>query len=202
MLTYLAAGITKEGKIDTGPIDRMALNIELRKFKSGNTVKFGELLKIPSSERISNLAKNDLRGTVTTISVALTLAFETMNLKRGMTPIQIVDLAETIVDDSEGDKISIPDLLLFLQRLTRGEYGELYDSFDSVKFMRFFGQFRDERWSEGIRIRDERDLEYKNLGDPERVERKNTAFDEHLSAFTTKLSAMKDELREAKKNKK
>lgn len=202
MVGYLAVGITSEGEVDTKDIDRIGLSLELRKYKDGRSIKFGELLKLPNAERIPKLAEKDMRGTVTTISVALTLALETMNLKRGMTATQIVDLAETIVDDSLVDNIAIPDLLLFLQKLTRGEYGELYESFDSVKFMKYFGQFRDERWAEGIRIRDERDLEYKNLGDPERADRKNTAFDEHLSSFTTKLRSMKDELIEAKRNKK
>jgi hypothetical protein len=111
-------------------------------------------------------------------------------------------LAEAIIDDSRQDKIAIPDLLLFLQNLTRGKYGDLYGSIDSVKFMRYFDDYRDERWSEGIRIRDEKDLQYKALGDPERTGGKMTAFDEHLSQYTTKLQAKNDEIKELREERK
>lgn len=203
LLTFLAAGITTGGNIDVANVDKMGINLELRKFKGqGGSPNYGELIKIPMAERIPALAEKDMRGAVTTIAVALTLAFETLNLKQGMNALQIVDLAEVIVDSAVDDQIAIPDLMLFLQKLTRGECGELYGSIDSLKFMGFFNKFRDERWQEGIKIRDAKDTEYKNLGDPERQGRKMNAFDEHLSKYTTELSAKKDEIRELRAERK
>lgn len=203
MLTYLAAGITKQGSIDVAPIDRMGISMELKKFKYQNgAINFGELIKMPIPNRIPSLSQVDMRGTVTSIAVAITIAMESMNLKRPMTATQIVDLAETIIDSAAEDQISIEDVLIFFQKLTRGEYGLLYESLDIQKVMHLFGKFRDERWEEGVRIRDAKDIEYKNLGDSERQGRKMTALDEHLSQFTIKLQSIKDELKEAKNNKK
>jgi len=195
LLTYLAQGITKEGKIDTANIDRVGMGIELKKFKNERgVVEFGKLISLPLSQRIPALAEKDMRGTVTSIAVAITLSLESLNLKRSMTAIQIVDLAEAIIDDASIDKIAIEDVLLFLQKLTRGDYGELYDGIDTVKFMHKFNQFRDERWEEGIRIRDAKHEEYKNEGGA-RENKKMTAFDNLLQGYATKLQAKNDEIK-------
>jgi hypothetical protein len=184
----------------------MGIKYELKKYKVKGAVDFGKLIKIPLSERLPALAEKDLRGTVTMVAVALTLAFETMNIKKGMTPIQIVDLAEDIVDSSEEDKIAIPDLLLFLQKLTRGEYGMLYESMDILKFMGFFNKFRDDRWAEGIRIRDEQHEYYKSLGDPQSYERENprdaTPFGEQMAHFRNKVQIRNDEIKELRSERK
>ncbi len=203
LLTFLAAGITKQGSIDTQGIDRVGMNIELKKYKDKNGAPlFEELIKIPTAMRLPEMAKQDMRGTVTTVAIALTLAFETMNLKNGMNAIQIVDLAEAIIDDSEGDKISVEDLLLFCQRLTRGHYGTLYESMDSIKFMGFFNIFRDERWEEAKRIRDEKHEDFKKLGDPNLYERENptdaSPFGQHMQHLRQKTQARKDEVYENK----
>lgn len=142
------------------------------------------------------MAKKDFEGTLGLVVAGLTLAIENMNLKRGLNASQLADLAEEIIDTSNDDKIAFEDLMLFLQGLTRGKYGELYESMDIPKFMNFFNQYRDERWAEGVRIRDEKHIEFKALGDPERQGRKMTAFDEHLSRYTTQLAAKQDEIKE------
>lgn len=202
MLTYLAAGITKEGKIDTAPIDRLGISIELKKYKDEfGGANFRELINIPVENRIPAMAEKDMRGTVTTLAVAITMSQEAMNLKRPMTAIQIVDLAEAIVDDAGGDKLSFEDALLFLQKLVRGEYGGLYESLDSIKFMDLFSKYRDERWQAGIKIRDEKDEYYKNLG-PSRDNKKMTAFDSMLSEYATKIQAKNDEIKELKEERK
>lgn len=206
MLTYLAAGITKDRKIDTGPIDRIGLNLQLKKYKEQNGYpNYGELIKIPTSQRINELAKADLRGTVTTLAVALTLAMEAMNLKNGMNAIQIVDLAEAIIDDSEEDKLAIEDVLLFCQRLTRGHYGTLYESMDAPKFMTFFNQYRDERWNKAIEIRDAKHEEYKKMGDSNDFDRNYvrdaSPFGQYMQHLREKTQARKDEVYENRESK-
>jgi hypothetical protein len=195
LLTYLAEGITKEGQINVQGIDKVGVGMELKKFKNDRgQIDYGKLIQIPNDNRINVMAEKDMRGVVTTLAVAITMSLEVMNLKRGMTPIQIVDLAEAIVDDAGIDKIAIEDVLLFLQKLTRGEYGELYESLDSVKFMHHFNRYRDERWEEAIRIRDEKHEQYKKEGGA-REARKMTQFDNILQAYSTKLQAKNDEIK-------
>jgi aryl carrier-like protein len=201
LLAYLAQGITKEGGIDVAGIDKIGVGMELKKFKNDRgQIEYGKLIKIPTENRIPAMAEKDMRGVVTTLAVAITMSLEVMNLKRGMNAIQIVDLAEAIVDDSGIDKIAIEDVLLFLQKLTRGEYGELYESLDSVKFMHHFNRYRDERWEEAIRIRDEKHENYKKEGGA-REARQMTQFDNILQAYTTKLQAKNDEIKELRAQK-
>jgi hypothetical protein len=203
LLTYLAEGITKEGKMDIEPIDRVGINIELAKYKSQTgVILFEKLFALPIEQRIFSLAKNDMRGVVTTISVALKLAMESMNLKRPMNETQIVDLAEAIVDTAAEDKIAVEDLMLFLQGLTRGKYGELYDGIDMPKVMNKFDKFRDDRWDEGIRLRDQKHEEYKKLGDDNNFQRYNpkdtSAFGDMMQHYRTKTQVRRDEKRERK----
>lgn len=196
MLPSLTAAIQNDGSFNLLAVNKLEVATELRKFKNEKGgINYPALFNIPVSERISAMSKIDLPGTVQVISVGISLALESINLKRPMTSGQVFDLAEAIIDESDSDNLSLEDLLLFLQKLTRGEYGEMYESLDVPKFMMKFGQYRDERWDAGIKIRDEKVLEHKQLGEQERAYAKNTALDEHLSQFTSKLSAMKDEVK-------
>lgn len=177
--------------------------MELKKFKHENgSVNFLALREIPVDNRIYGLAKQDLGSTVKLVAVALTLAFESMNLTRPMNAFQILDLSEVIIEESESDKLSIPDLLIFLQRLTRGQYPGLYEGIDAAKFMERFNQYRDERWEEMKAIRDKQIEEHKSLGDSEYHQRHNpkdtSAFGELMSQYRTKAQIARDERRERK----
>ena len=192
----LIAAITPAGSIDISRVDKLRLNLELKKFKHSNgSVNYGEIFLIPKDQRIAAMAAKNIAETIQTITVALTLCFESMNLSRAMSAFQILDLAEAIVDESDSDNLCLEDLMLFLQKLTRGEYPGLFEGIDIPKFMERFGKYRDERWEVGIKIRDEKVLEHKQLGEQERYSEKNTSLDEHLSKFTNKLSVMKDEIK-------
>lgn len=176
--------------------NKQELNLILKDFKAENgSPNFPALFAIPTDNRLPELAKNDPQGTFVLVTAGLTLAIENMNLKRGLNASQIADLTEEIIDTSADDKLALEDLMLFLQGLTRGRYGELYESMDIPKFMNLFGKYRDERWEEGIKIRDAKHDEFKNLGDKERANSRLTAFDEHLASYTTKLQAKNDEIK-------
>lgn len=193
----LIAAIQEGGRFNLAKVDKVAINQELRKYKNtdGNP-NFGMIFKIPKAERITAMAAADFKTTVMTLAVAIASAMESMNLSRPMTNSQIFDLAESVIDDAESDNLSLEDLLLFLQQLVRGKYADVYEGMDIPKFMKRFGEYRDARWEEGVRLRDERDEQYKLLGETKRSAQPNTALDEHLQAFTTKLGAIKDELKE------
>jgi len=170
----LQVGITTTGGLNVKLIDKVEVGVQLRKYKhKNNSTNFPELFNIPVDQRITAMAARNFGETIKTIAVALTLAFETMNLSRPMQAFQILDLAEAIVDEAESDKLSIEDLMIFLQRMTRGEYQGLYEGIDIPKFMERFNQYRDERWDAGIELRDKRHEEYKSLGDRNVYEREN-----------------------------
>lgn len=142
------------------------------------------------------MAKNDYDGTVDIVAAGLTLALETMNLKRPMLPPQVDELAEALVDSSNDDNLSLEDLILFLQRLVRGQYGELYESMDIPKFMQKLEIYREERHQEIVKIRENEHLHFKSLGNPERSTKTESPFEEHLREYSDKLQEKNDEIKE------
>lgn len=194
-----------DGTISVSGIDKFGIGLELKKFKEGNSINYPALFAIPTDQRIAAMAKKDLGQTITIIAVAITLAMETMNVKRGMNNFQILDLAEAIVDEAESDQLSIEDLLLFFQKLTRGEYPDLYEGVDQAKILSRFSDYRDERWEAGIKIRDAKVAEYKELGGVNTFERENpkdgSPFGQYMQHFRQKSMERKDEKIESKRYK-
>lgn len=178
----------------------MAVNLELRKYKTDSgSLNYPALFDIPVSERLPAMAKRDLKATINVITVALTLTMEAINISRPMSSSQVVDLAEVIVDSFKAnDNISMEDFMLFLQKLTRGEYPELYEGMDQVKFMSRFDTFRDERWEAGRLIYEERHKMYKEMGDSRRVIESTNPLDIHAAEMSNKIQALKDQLKEQK----
>jgi len=177
-------------------VDKFSLMGELKKFKNeSGGINYPALFDIPKKERITEMAKLDLEGTVQVLSVSVKLAVESVNLKRPLTNNQIFDLVEAIIDEAPSDNLALEDLLLFLQKMTRGEYGELYESLDVPKIMHWFGKYRDERWAAAIKIRDEKHQEFKDLGDPDSYERSNRSspIGEEMSRHMASLQRKKDE---------
>lgn len=179
--------------------NKAQLQVVLRDFKTqGGSVNYPAIFSIPSEQRLAKMAENDFSGTLSLVTVGVTLALEQLNLKFPMNALQILDLSESILDTSGEDNLSLEDLMLFLQQLTRGKYSPLYESMDVPKFMEKFELYREERHRAMVQLRENKHLEFKALGDPTRSTKPETAFEEHLSQFTTKLSHMKDELKAVK----
>lgn len=193
----LSAAITEEGGIDIRKINNLSVNAQLRKYKNQNgTPNYPALFEIPKEERISAMAMRDMGGTIQLIAAALTLAFEKMNLARPMSAFQVLDLAEEIVDTShENDAIAVEDLMLFLQKLVRGEYPGLYEGMDIPKFLERFSTYRNERWAAAVQIRDEKHLYFKSLGDANRSAQVNPLADQ-LANFAGKIGSLRDQLRD------
>lgn len=182
--------------METG--NRQQINLILRDYKNQQgVVKFEKVFSIPANERIPELAKNNFGKTSTIISAALTVSFESMNLKRGMNPLQIVDLAEAIIDSSGEDNLAMEDLMLFLQKLVRGEYGVMYESMDIPKFMTAFEIYREERWQAINNIRYEQAVQHKILGDSGRSAERDE-LSEHFSSMGERLSEMKIQLKQTR----
>lgn len=195
LLQSLAVAI-RGNEMDVSLVDKLGLNIQLRKYKNENgSINYPALFDIPRDKRITAMAERNLSETIQYISVALTLAAESMNLVRPMTSSQIIDLAEIIVDEAKGDNLSFEDLMLFLQKLTRGEYQENYEGMDIPKFMARFNKYRDERWGEAVKIREEKELYYKTIGQMERTSQPDSIA-EHMTDFAGRIGELKDRLRD------
>lgn len=179
-----------------GTGDKMAINTILRSYKTERgEVNYPAVLSVPMDSRIPVLAKQDFPQIAGLITAALTLAFEGTNLKRFMSASQIVDLAETIIDSSNEDYLSMEDLMLFLQKFVRGEYGKMYESMDIPKFMQAFEDYRQERHTALITYKENQHLQYKGSGDANRISIKSE-LDEKFYSMANQLSSVKKELQE------
>lgn len=170
--------------------NKTGITLSLRDFKQPNgTVNYPALFKIPSDSRLPKLAEQDFGGTLSIVTAGITLAFENMNLIRGMNNSQIIDLAETVLDSSNEDNLSLEDLMLFLQKMTRGEYGKLYESMDVPKFMEMFEIYRQERFQEIINIREEQAAQHKAIPVNDRIiDLFNTEKGKHREALKDYLT--------------
>lgn len=178
--------------------NRMEVGRILKQYKLPNGYPdYVKLFDIPKSERISSLAQVDFKGTNMIIVAALTMAFENLNVKRGLNELQILNLSEILIESAEEDNISLEDFMLFLSYFVRGKYPMSYESLDIPKFMKAFDLYRDERWQEGIKIRDEKVVQWKGLGDANRTSTTD-ALSEHMSNISGRISDMKEALREQK----
>lgn len=179
--------------------DKQTANLILRRYKLQNgAVNYPMIFNINSGERIPQLAKQDFRRINMLIIGALTVAFEAMNLKRGMNEMQILDLAEAIIDTSSEDNLSLEDIMLFLQNMVRGKYEMSYESLDIPKFMKLFEIYRQERHSAMLEIRENQHLQFKGLGSAERSA-KEDSLSEHFANFGGTLNTLRQNMMEMKK---
>ncbi len=194
----LEVALTKNliAAVQQGKKNEISKNLRQYKTQEG-LIKYEAVLSIPTAQRIAKLAVNDFDSISMAITVALTLALEGMNLKRGMNAIQIVDLSELIIDSAGEDDLAFEDLMLFLQKLVRGHYGTNYESMDLPKFMEKFEIYREERHQELHRIIYERHDQYKTMGDTGRTS-KRTELDEHFYSMASRMSELNHQLKETR----
>lgn len=148
--------------METG--NKLNLSVELKKYKEPNgAVNYGEVLRIPFNDRLNGLIQSEgYERMHILIGAAIQLSMESMNLNKPLTANQIFDLVDAIIDSSGEDWLSLEDIVLFLQKMVRGETGNLYTSMDIPKFMQMFEKYRQERHGEYMRIKEEMQLQYKS----------------------------------------
>lgn len=130
------------------------------KLPSGHA-NFPALFTIPTGQRLPALAKQDAKRAFMIVCAGVTMAMESLNLSRPMNSNQIMDLTDAILETAEEDNLALEDLLLFLQKLTRGEYGSMYESMDIPKFMLFFEKYREDRFQAIRAMREEQSANHR-----------------------------------------
>lgn len=144
--------------------DKININQIIKAYKNiDGTPNFPSLFAIKRENRLPVLYEQNPARIASIVAAGLTMAMESMNLSRPMNAAQLMDLADTILDSSEEDNLSLEDLMLFLQKLTRGEYGKLYESMDIPKFMELFEIYREQRFQALRAIQHEQAIQYKAL---------------------------------------
>ncbi len=127
---------------------------------------FGSVLAIDSGQRIPVLTK-EKQGramVLTALSAEIGKAMNQLNLKYRMDEHQVVALADRIIDQAHQDYLALEDVMLFLQKLLAGEYGPVEFKMDSPTFFKFFEAYREERFQQYERIKEEQHIHYKAMG--------------------------------------
>jgi hypothetical protein len=147
-----------------GAGNRHEINAALKLYKTDSgAANFPALFEIKTENRLPALYEKEPAKIAAIVTTGLTLAMETMNLNRSMNASQIMDLADTILDSSKEDNLALEDLMLFMQKLVRGEYGKLYESMDIPKFMELFEIYREERFQAMKNLREEQAAQHSAL---------------------------------------
>ncbi len=148
--------------MDSGNV--IEIHKALQKFKTKEgAANFTALFEIKNEDRLPALFKEAPEQIAAIISTALTIAFEDLNLARPMNGNQILRLSLRILDSSNEDNLALEDVALFLQKLTNGDYGKLYESMDMAKFMEMFEIYREERYQSIKTIREEQNIQHKAI---------------------------------------
>lgn len=177
--------------------NKTEVNYALAEYKERGVVKFDKVLSIPRNERIPALVAT-LEGRMqvsAAITASIKSAFDNINLRVGLSPDQMVEIAEQVIDQSEEDFLALEDVLLFLQRLITGQAGKIYDRMDVPTFFEMFETYRQERYEKLISIRDERHQNSKAQGDTERSYQTDPIKDALLN-YGNKLTRLNEQLKE------
>lgn len=184
--------------MEAGDSRTMAIILKQYKHKSGE-INFPAVFTVPSSERLPALYQKDFMQATALVVAALTMAFERMSLKK-MTGELINNIAEEIINSCDEDNLSLEDLILFLQGMVRGKYGEISE-ISVAKFMNLFDKYRGERTLAIEDYRYNQHLHHKGLGDSNRSA-KEDPLSEHFSKLGNSLTILKEQLKETKQENK
>ena len=125
---------------------------------------------VPVSERLPALTKlygvEKISGI---LSIAITKALNNFNLRVGMNPEQIMNLAYELIKDSEQDQLAIQDILLFLDGMVKYKYGKVYDRMDMPTFFEMLEVYREQRHQAYVNAKDESHAQFKAMGDSNRT---------------------------------
>ncbi|MEO7048738.1 MAG: hypothetical protein ABI091_25780 [Ferruginibacter sp.] len=137
----------------------------LERFKEKGIVQFKELLSIPFDDRLPRLVEKYGKEKIHGLLIILLTEFaNSFNLIRPMTPDQIVSCAFEMIDISHEDYLSIEDFTLFFQGAKSAKYGRVLDRLDQQTVFELFENYRQQRHLEYVRIKQEKESQFKVSG--------------------------------------
>ena len=182
--------------VEKGDSRQMSLILKQYRTPSG-AVDFPNVLSVPTAERLPSLVSRDFMYATGLVVAALALALEKLTLKKKIDGVLVNNIADEIINTCEEDNLSLEDLMLFLQGLVRGQYGDISE-LSLTKFMRLFDAYRDERHEALMLYRENEHLQYKGMGDAGRSVREDPLAD-HFSKLGASLHELRMQLSEQKK---
>lgn len=150
--------------LNSGDGLQVASNLKQYKLPNGST-NYLEVLKIPINDRILGLITSlGYEVIFRNVVAAITVAMESLNISKPMSAPQIIELADAIMDTAGEDALSLEDLIIFLQKIVRGETGETYSRMDIPTFLKMFEKHRQHRYKALKDFEYEQSVYFKSLG--------------------------------------
>ena len=175
--------------------DNRQITVILKRYKDDKgLIKYPAVFAIPSEERLPVLVQKDFMKATALVMAAITMAFEKMAMKRKVDGVLINNIADEIIDTCGEDNVAMEDLMLFLQGLVRGKYGN-HDDMTVSKFMNLFDLYLEERWQAIVEYREQQYAALDSLGDPSDRIKGKTLLDEQLASYSQKLQEKNDEIK-------
>lgn len=179
--------------------NKRELATTLKQYKQPNgNIDFPMVLAVPTSERLPALYQRNFLEATALVGMGLAAAFDRMVFKKKPTGEMVNEIAEEILNSSDEDNLSLEDLMLFLQGLVRGKYGEIAELSIS-RFMKLFDGYREERHFALVEFRENQHLQYKSLGDANRSFREDP-LSEHMSNISGRMLEIKEALSEKRQS--
>jgi hypothetical protein len=141
--------------------DQQLVKTILKPFTGISGTDYLNLARIPTGERIASLAATNRKEVHQSIAAQIEYAMKFFNIPNGLNLEQIFLLTDTIIDDAEFDNISIQDVFVFLQKLSTGKMGTIYNRLDIPTFLEMFQVHRNERIKAIEDFREEQHSQFK-----------------------------------------
>lgn len=154
-------------------------------------------MSVPVSERLPAMYEKDFMRTTALVGLAIASAFDRMRFKKELPNDLVKDITDELLDSASEDNLAMEDLLLFLQGLVRGKYGNI-EEMSVSRFMNLIEVYRQERHSDLLRYRENEHLQHKSLGDADRTTKSNPLAD-HFANLGQSLHELRAGLMEQKK---
>ena len=167
-----------------------------RHYIRGGSVLFDKVLSISLHARIPNLTHVYGYEAIHKIIAALLKSFnDSMNLIRPMTDEQIFECSDALVMTTEEDFLSIEDYVLFFKGAREGKYGKVLDRMDQQTVFSMLEEYRQERYRQYIRIKEEKESKYKNSGPTERTNNPDP-ISQAMMNYGNRMTQMREQLKE------
>lgn len=166
--------------------DALQVATNARKYLNGDVVQFDKLLSISLYDRIPNLTHVYGVEKIHAVVSALLKGFcDSYNVIRPMNSDQIIQCAYDLVLTSQDDQLSIEDYVIFFKGAKEGKYGKVLDRLDQQTIFEMLEQYRQQRYSEYLNIKDEQHTQFKGLGPTDRTSEDRQAAED---AFRSELN--------------
>lgn len=144
---------------------------EMCRYKDkGEAMPLAVIENIPLKDRLPGLSKTyGIDKISSVLSIAITKTMANFNLRVGMNSDQIVELSLMLIESAEEDQLAFEDIMLFLDGMIKYKYGKVYDRMDIPTFFEMLENYREQRHKDFMRLKDEKESQYKSYGNSSRM---------------------------------